>query len=321
MQVRVVSKEDQQIEMELKYSKSYIRDFVKKDLLSTEEVRDKISMCLKMIYEWTQKEDHYIKKQERIREITEQQYEDIIIDVLTLTAVELRNQAITGVAGRCIHTLKGMDYLMAVKTVAEVCSFMCEADLLDIAPAHVSNVKIKGEGVISVRPVYALDEQTSKRIEQTMHIPPMISKPDVIRKNSDCGYYTLNKHVILKRYNQHDERISLDAINKFNSNCLSIDIDFLKACEETLKPSKRNKKGELTKQIREQYEQYKNQSIHVFLDIINKGNKFYLTHHFDSVGRTYARGYHLSTQSKEYNKAMINFSESLPIDIPQGSEY
>lgn len=310
---------EQQIEMEKKYSKTYIRKFVKEDLMDSEEVRDKMYLTIQFIKEW-QKKDHYETKKERINQVTEEQMENVILDVMILLCSEGRMQALTGIVGRCVHGLD-MEYLDAVRTVAEICSHMCEADLVTIYPAFCSPIKIKGEGVIAIQSNYGLEEQTSKRIQQTMHIPPMISEPRKIESNKDCGYYTLNKPVILKGYNQHNENIALDSINLFNSNTYKLDIEFLKEVQDVLKPSKRNKENILTEAMVLQFERFTEQSNHVYLDLIKQGNKFWLTHHYDARGRTYSKGYHVNGQGASFKKAMINFYEDIELDTTGYEEF
>lgn len=315
MKVRLTNMIEQQIHMEMKYSKSYVREFVREDLEGTEDFKDKVYMAIQCIKEWIAK-DHYPKKKERISSLTEEQIHNVIMDVMVLLCSEGRIQALTGVVGRCVHSLD-MEYLDAVRTVGELTWFMCEADLVNIYPAFASPIKIKGEGTIAIQPCYAIDDKTAKRIQQTMHIPPMIAKPRTIKTNQDCGYYTLNKPVILKGYNQHSKKISLDSINLFNSNEYKLDIEFLKEVQDVLKPSKRNKENILTEAMVKQFEDFTNQSNHVYLDIINKGNKFWLTHHYDARGRTYSKGYHVNSQGKSFKKAMINFHEDLPIQTEE----
>lgn len=39
------------------------------------------------------------------------------------------------------------------------------------------------------------------------------------------------------------------------------------------------------------------------------GNEFYLTHRYDTRGRTYSQGYHVNPQGNDWNKAIVEFAK------------
>ncbi len=303
-----------QVSTEMKYSKTHIRDVVREDLMSSKEITDKIYLCVQSVMKWAEK-DHYPSKNERLALLEPETVEAAIIDAMILICSEGRTQALTGVVGRCHHALEYPEYMDNIKTMGEIISHMCEADLINIYPAWCSPIKIKDQGVIAVKPKYGLEEQTVKFIQQSMHLPPMLCKPKTIKTNQDCGYYTVNKPVILKSYNQHNGDVCLDTINLFNSNEYSLDIEFLDTVRDELKPSKKKKRTEVTEQQMKDWEKFQEQSDHVYREIIRQGNSFYLTHHVDARGRTYSKGYHVNPQGKSFKKAMINFKEERTIQV------
>ena len=296
-----------QIAIEMKYSKKHVRDFVKEDLMGTPEIVDKFGICLKFIEEWKAK-DFYESKNVRLSKVTMEQVQEVMVDVMALLSQESRIQALTGIIGRC-HSALELPYIDAIKTVGEICAHMCEADLVDIYPSHVSPVKIQEQPVVAIAPKYGLDEDTALRLKQSMHLPPMVCKPRTLVNNHMSGYLCGGKPVILGRLNQSNENVSLDVMNSLNNVPFSLDIEFLRTVQDVLKPSKKNKKKEITEEQRKQWELFTEQSNHVYLEMIKHGNKFYMNHHVDLNGRVYSEGYHINYQGKAFKKAMVNFYE------------
>lgn len=320
-----------QIETEQRFSKSALRQLVREDLQGCEELNDRMYMCRQIILEWAA-HDHYETKNNRLVHLTADIVDSVMLDIMAAVSTVPRVQEMTAIVASCTGGLRVFDeadvddpYIAMITTVAEIAAIMGKYDLIKVFAPHESpiyrqvktNDGERGVQVMAVAPMYALDEITSLYINEAIHILPMICKPQVVKHNSQSAYYVDKKPIILKPHlNMHDERISLDVINIFNSNEYCIDVDFLSNVQDILTPSKKKAKDTpITEDQLADWQQHQEQCTHVFNYLIDNGNKFHLTHHFDSVGRLYSRGYHINPQGKAYKKAMVSFAEALPIEV------
>ncbi len=100
-------------------------------------------------------------------------------------------------------------------------------------------------------------------------------------------------------FNHHEEEICLPHLNIMNNIALSLNIELLKQFEEL--PTFELDTPEKT----EQWDKFKQDSIHKYIEVVKKcDNKMYMDHKYDTRGRCYAVGYHISTQGTSYKKAI-----------------
>lgn len=132
-------------------------------------------------------------------------------------------------------------------------------------------------------------------VHELMYIPPMVSKPNVVHKNDDSPYYTLEGESLIlgDHRNHHEENICLDVINIQNRIKFYLDWEFINAHEEP-------------KEHLENPEHYEKQATKVrgFL-----GNKhFYITNKVDTRGRLYTQGYHVNPQGTDWQKSVLSLT-------------
>lgn len=138
-----------------------------------------------------------------------------------------------------------------------------------------------------VIPNFGLDKKTVQKLAKLQYLPPMKVVPIKWQNNHNGGWLWENKHLILgSRFNQHDQPLAYDAINKLQS--IPWEIDSATYLFEKQTNRAMNKKK--------------------FLRVINEylGQPFYFVWRYDSRGRSYSSGYDLNLQSNEYGKALIS---------------
>lgn len=102
-------------------------------------------------------------------------------------------------------------------------------------------------------------------------------------------------------FNAHKGEICLDHLNRMNQVELQLNIPFLMLTKEEPK----NLIDTMEKQLH--WDQFKKESLHKYLEIGRK--TFHHIHKYDSRGRTYAVGYHVSYQGSSFKKACIQLAK------------
>lgn len=134
------------------------------------------------------------------------------------------------------------------------------------------------------------------------YIPPMLSKPLEWNNNSDGGYSTIRKNIVLGgKLNHHKEYQSYDVINMLQEIVWELDPYIIDMDEEANKEEFESEKEEM------QWNLYKDTSREIYK--LYRDKKFHFIWRFDKRGRQYSSGYHINLQSTKYKKASLSFGE------------
>jgi hypothetical protein len=234
---------------------------------------------------------------------------DLVLEILIIVMPMKTAQPIQGPCGRLGGMLGYGDIFDGVKTAAELLAVVCFSDLYDIIPARES----EGDSM-SIMPRYSLENETNQFISDTKYLPPMICKPEVLTRNFQSGYLTIEDSVILKGVNHHEEYVSLDVLNMANGTALALDTNILRMKEKPNKPFDSLHKDGSVPTVKVILEREKNflelkaASKIVYKELLDNGNEFFNCHKFDSRSRKYSQGYHVHIQGSEYKKAIINLA-------------
>lgn len=144
---------------------------------------------------------------------------------------------------------------------------------------------------------YAPEEEIVQKMEQFQFPPPLLCKPNYIRKNTDSAYYSVKvDNIILnQKYLPKDKKIDacLDHINRMNQVAFKLNMDVVDAIdnhwEGTLHPKEGETPEEFQKKVRA-FQKYDRNAHHLIKMVKDTGNKFYLAHHYDKRGRIYSQG-------------------------------
>jgi hypothetical protein len=303
------------------YSKKNVRGNVQKEMESSEEMVALLHHGVELLQNWMS-QSYYESKEHRLdhlRSLDEDELYEIVIRTVSTVLLTEGVQSFTSVVGQLAGQLGYSETIDGVKTAAEVLSVLAELDTYDIdKPSRNDSLIISSN--------YSMEDRLRNYLDQVKFLPPMVCEPNALGTNYDTGYLTQSGSLILGKGNAHDGNICLDSLNLFNSVPLSLDVEFLKHMEEEPKdfdtPSSKakflakNPGKSWPEELRKRHEhwmRYKHHSYQVYLDLVKQGNKFWLTHAPDKRGRTYARGYHISTQGSEFRKAIVDFHDAEPV--------
>lgn len=145
---------------------------------------------------------------------------------------------------------------------------------------------------ITFRNQYMIDSliilDCQEEIDQTMYLPPMVSRPNMLHQNTDSARYNHKEDLILGHYlNFHEGNICLDVLNTQNNIPLYLDWDFIDSYEFDDSDELFSKQRDMVHQI------------------LGK-RRFFLTNSVDKRGRAYTNGYHVNIQGNPEQRACIS---------------
>lgn len=287
---------------ELRFNRKHIDlkllEFVQNDSNMQEGVKDGVEK-LKVFLAKT----YYQSKNERLAPLHQMDLYKIVESVFVGICCIKTGELFTSVSAKLAGRLGFDDKPAAITTMAEILAVLCETNVFDI-------YKLTKYDSMKVKHNIPLPQELKDFIRDSEYLPPMLCEPRKLVNNYSSGYLTHNDSLILGNGNHHNGDICLDVLNKKNSTPLKLCVEFLSKYEE-----EPNKEFETPEQ-REQWSNFKRQSYEFYTLMAQQGNKFYLTHKVDKRGRIYAQGYHISTQSTSFKKAIIELFEE---EVVEGS--
>lgn len=321
-----------QLHNELLFSESYVTNLVRTEIFENPDICILFSQFVWFTREWREY-DHTQEwnkvdpnaKNNRLALLTDKQCYDLATDVIVKLAVARRQLSYNDVVASCVHNMPHSEMVDKLTTAAELITLMGVKGMLKCFNTDQSIVthedKETGEvtKVISVAPLILCDAETNDKLDMLMHVPPMIVKPALIQSNSDCAYLTERQHknVMLGKHNFSKTRqLSLDVINMANSVEYSLDLEYLTMIEDVLSVGKKSKLGIITPKMQEEFLRHQQQATAIMVEMVRYGNRFYLTHHFDTAERLYCRGHHISYMGKKFKQAALDFKNGEDLEVP-----
>lgn len=285
---------DIQLANEYRFSKKFIDKYLEKELLSNDDVVNRIDKSVELIRQWLNKE-HYESKTKRLNQLKSLNLHKLVLDVLVKTMYCQTPELFTSVSSQIASKLGFNNKLEGIKTAAELLVVICETDCYDIKRQRKQD---SWYVVSNITPSALVLEY----VRNCSYLPPMICRPNKITSNSISGYLTHNSSVIL-RDNFHNDEIALDVINTQNNVSLSLSQAFLEEIDEN--PTYELDSLEKTRQ----WADFKRESNYIYKLMLDQGNEFFITNRYDKRGRMYASGYHINPQGTSYKKAMLEFTK------------
>ena len=287
----------EQVCIEDTYDRTQTKSVILKDI--EKGLDEPIAKAVLGLYEYFDKTYSYESKNTRIDEYLSNNIyepEKIINEILIAVLPTKSNISIQSVVGKLATTLGYENQWDGIKTAAEIITVVSKSGLYDMIPARESI-----SGSIEIKSNFRLEDITLQTLSQMQYLPPLICKPVMIIRNYQSAYLCKEESIILGSGNHHNKPLGLDAINIANSVALSLDPWVLSQEEESKKPLDTQEKVD-------NFTRLKNSSRRVYNELLDLGNKFYLSWKFDKRGRMYSSGYHVNIQSTEYKKALINLA-------------
>ena len=295
----------QQIEIELKYSKKHVDIAIDKFYRETEEVEQAIQRGIGLLQDWLGKKDtYYASKYARLRQLDELSLEQMVRDVLVNVAYYRKPELFVSVTAQLARAVGFSDHKDSIVTMAEIVTILSMLGAYELyKPTEYSSLYLVSN--------LNLPAELIERMEQSQYLPPMICPPKEVKDNWEGGYLTQNEPVVLGKGNVHDGEMALDVINIQNSIPMQLDQEFLNSVEE--RPTKPLKDAE---QMND-WKVFLAQSKKVYELLISHGNRFWFTHKYDKRGRLYSQGYHVAVQGSPYKRAALSLADEYTIDVPE----
>ncbi len=149
-----------------------------------------------------------------------------------------------------------------------------------------------------------------EELDQYQYPLPLLVPPKTINSNSESGYYTFEKSVILKK-NHHKDDVYLAHLNRCNATIFTINLDTALMVKNRWADLDHKRSNETLQEYNQRvkaFQKYDRASRTVIDKLVDEGNQFWLTHRYDKRGRCYCQGYHVTYQGNEWNKAVIEFA-------------
>jgi len=291
----MLSRHEQQTNIELVYSRKNIRKLVKEDVNPEHPVF--LDIC-RLIYEYRDNiYKYYTSKAVRVMELDGKiSNEEIATELLAVLLPIQEVSPIQSLASQIGLALGYDNILDGVKTGAELIA-VCEHSGAYTIYRHTD--ELNETGTLSVRSNFKLDDATADLIAKTKFLPPMLCEPNDWTNNTNGGALQGSGSCILGGMNHHNGDQSLDVLNMLQHIPWQLNelVDYVEKSNKEL-----DTHDKLT-----QFELMKNQSTVVYNELMDGGNQFYFEWNNDSRGRMYSQGYHLHLQSTQYKKAILDF--------------
>ena len=283
-----------QILMEELYNKKERQTLILEALNKANFSQDLMDNVIQGLVTYRQK-DYWEAKNRRIRSIAHLDNMDIFLSVIASTIDADHPQPIQAV---CTKVVKYLDisedeYIDSIKTAAELIAVIGNLGYVDILMPSETH-----SGGLEVVSKLACPVDLKTKLHKLKYLPPMVCEPNAVISDVDTSHITTIRPLVLSG-RKKDFNLNLEHINTMNSIALSLDLNILRYEEES------NKELDTIKKVN-QFNLIKDSSLTVYNEIVELGNKFYLTHNFDDRNRCYSAGYHINIQSTDYKKALIN---------------
>lgn len=285
---------DMQLANEHAYSRKHIDGYILQEL-EQPVVQQAIAHGVQLVQDWMS-QSYYASKQARLAQLVDLDLIELVTKIFQGIAYVQREDLFTSVSAQLASRLQFSDKPEAIATMAELLAVLCETDMFDI-------IKASRQASLTIISRIPIREEVLRYIENSTFQLPMVCPPEYVDHNRKSGYLTYNESLVLGSGNHHEGDLCLDVINLQNQVALTLDVEFLKQHE--LQPSFDIQ----TPAQRQQWEDFKYTSQHIWLHLFNQGNRFYLTNKVDKRGRLYSIGYHVNTQGNQFQKAMIELAD------------
>ena len=272
---------------------------------------NEIQKIVAIIPHWLTDPNHWVGKLQRLEEIYDLDFEDVLTNIAAIIAVQCHQKTmkLVSIASMCAKFLNMDSKPESIQTCAELIGLMKPIDIFDYGRNEDNSVILISN--------MTLTQELIDHIQYACFLPPMLHPPKRLRHNRSSGYITQQgQSLILGGYtNHHEGCISLDVLNTLNSVAYEIDTQFIASHVEewhreqltTEEYKELSRADKALYNLNEQtWEDYQEQCQALYNLIIREGNVCYFNHRIDKRGRIYAQGYHLNPQGKPYKKAMLN---------------
>lgn len=239
---------------------------------------------------------------------------DFAVDCLAQMVLHKRAKLSTLVGILRHHFQEDRD---AIPTTEELQS--CADMLMHMAACHLLTWdNLAGQMIM----ILDVTQDVYDDLDRYEHPLPMVIPPQRIQTNKDKGYYSRlssRGSVILGRAtNHHDDDVCLDHLNRVNQVPMTINTETMNMVQNKWRHLDQQKDGESREKYEKRvraFEKFDRTAKDVLAHLYVAGNRFYLTHNYDTRGRCYARGYHVNPQGNGWSKAVVEFADPELVEL------
>lgn len=309
-----------QEQIERTFSRKHAHDYVYDMLLEDPETIMAIHNGVNLVEAWMNVPAEYKSKQERKDSLAGMNIGQVVQSIFC-TVIQNKELTLANLAGQIGASLGFADTRQGITLAGELIGILCYTDLYDIgAPNGYSQYYVTSRII--------LDDESQRKVDACMYMPPMIIKPCALRNNRSSGYITLQGQSLILggAINHHDADICLSVLNTANSVPLAINEQFIHECKE--EPSKDlyefedgdirtpAQRNEVIHQRLKNWQNHKVLAEELYQFMIRHGNRVYMTNKVDKRGRIYAQGHHINPMGSSYKKAMLDLANKETVEIP-----
>lgn len=313
-----------QQQVEQYFSRKGIKKAVLDYMLSIPEAIERIDYGVQLLKEWCETPATYIQKQTRKDHVSQMDLKDLTIEVFVKVASINTYTTLANLASQLAPVIGFSDTRVGILTCAEVIAVLCETSFFDL-------VKPSVQASIHVQSNFILPPELQQYVERACYLPPMITKPKILKNNRDSGYLTIKGDSLILGggLNHHSDDICLDVLNLMNSYKLTLNEYILENVKEVptsdlnhVDDSNRvlnlRDKQRIIQQQHQNWNRHIEQSQYFYKHIMLNNNLMYMTHKYDKRGRIYSQGYHINPQGASYKKAIIDLAQQEVTEVPDG---
>lgn len=259
------------------------------DLIESWGGLDEVTEVIDAIIEYRET-DFYESKNDMLGrwEIDHNGIYELVICIFTVTLINdyLTMQAAVGAMN---HKIKLDDELERIKIIADVIGLVVNTGLINM-------ISIKGEYHTLV-PGYDVTEAIPR---EDKHIT-ITSRPQPVEGNYDRAGGT-GSVILGHSMNHHSMDVRLSHLQRMGQIPFKINADFVNQYEEA------PKNDPVTDEQIAQWEDFRDESLAKYEELIKGDQKFYIRHKYDSRGRSYSGSYHLNPQGHSFKKAVVQLA-------------
>jgi len=261
-------------------------EFVWNELKEDDLVADTVSQAIRDVQEYLTG-TYYESKNTRLAEYiaTQPDLFELVISVFTTLLLNGR-MTLQAICGMLNYKIGCTELLDRVKTIGEILAVISWSELIHIHKRGAGQYIMVESGInVDLEIPYDDAHELNKYPAQ------------IVGSNRD---EILGSMILGSPHNHHDQPICLSHLNKMNRIPLTLSVPLLEELNE--KPTF----DFITEDQEEQWIAYREQCLHKYVQTVRElDNKFYLVHKYDTRGRCYALGYHMSTQGTSFKKAIV----------------
>lgn len=255
----------------------------------------------------TEKNKLWVTKLERHRDLLDIDLYELCWEIVVFATMK-PTSTYTEVVGKLFKKLGKSSIRQGIENASELLALLNQTPFINVVYP-----KYAEEGVLMIHSNIQLDDAMVNILNNKRFDPPMIVPPEKVRSNSEIGYQSINKSVILGG-KHHDYPIALDHINRQNQVPYRLETRLFRMVDDVFEEKEEERKDKREKRYK-QWQQLKRECGKLYGEIISTGNELYFAHRYCERGRTHIHGFHFNPQGDSYRKAIIEFKQKVMVEV------